>query len=45
MLETSRAETQGGPAERSTDRDRGPGAFVRRHGLVSYYVLAYGLTA
>ena len=42
MLETSRAETRGGPAERSADH--GLGAFVRRHGLVSYYALAYGLS-
>ena len=41
MLETSRAETGGGPAERSAERDRGPGGFVRRHGLVSYYAMAY----
>lgn len=28
----------------STDRGRGPGAFVRRHGLISFYALAYGLS-
>jgi uncharacterized protein len=39
MLGNSRAETGGGPAERS--KDRGLGAFVRRHGLVSFYALAY----
>lgn len=40
MLEKSRAETGGRPAE----RDGGPGGFVRRHGLVSFYALAYGLS-
>lgn len=42
MLGKSRAETGGGPAERS--KDRGLGAFVRRHGLVSYYAMAYGMS-
>ena len=42
MLGKSRAETGGGPAERS--KDRGLGAFVRRHGLVSFYALAYGMS-
>ena len=42
MLGKSRAETGGSPAERS--KDRGLGAFVRRHGLVSYYALAYGMS-
>ena len=37
---TSRAESGHG----STDRARGPGAFARRHGLVSFYVLAFGLS-
>jgi len=37
---TSRAESGHG----STDRARGPGAFARRHGLVSFYALAYGLS-
>src|SRR5215203_2611646 len=39
MLRNSRAETRGGPSEWS--KDRGLGAFVRRHGLVSFYALAY----
>ena len=39
MLRNSRAETRGGASERS--KDRGLGAFVRRHGLVSFYALAY----
>ena len=42
MLETSRVETGDGLAERSAGR--GPGAFVRRHGLISFYALAYGLS-
>ena len=48
MLEKSRAETGSAPTERSAGsnrgRDRGPGGFVRRHGLVSFYVLAFGLS-
>src|SRR5215213_1941460 len=39
MLRNSRAKTRGGPSEWS--KDRGLGAFVRRHGLVSFYALAY----
>jgi len=39
MLGKSRAETGGGPAEQP--KKRGLGAFVRRHGLVSFYALAY----
>ncbi|MFL6010001.1 MAG: CPBP family intramembrane glutamic endopeptidase [Rubrobacteraceae bacterium] len=39
MLGKIRAETGGGPDERS--KDRGLGAFVRRHGLVCFYALAY----
>ena len=39
MLGKSRAETGGGPAEQS--KKRGLGAFVCRHGLVSFYALAY----
>src|SRR5215213_5242567 len=42
MLGKSRAETGGGMAERS--KDRGLGAFVRRHGLVSFYAMAYGMS-
>src|SRR5215211_4351650 len=42
MLGKSRAETRGDPSERS--KDRGLGAFVRRHGLVSFYTLAYGMS-
>lgn len=48
MLETRRAQTGDGPADRSADQqiyhDRGPGGFVRRHGLVSFYALAFGLS-
>ncbi len=41
MLKVNKArKTGGGPAE----RDRGLGGFARRHGLVSYYALAYGLS-
>jgi uncharacterized protein len=39
MLRKSRAEIRGGPSERS--KNRGLGAFVRRHGLISFYALAY----
>ena len=42
MLGKSRAQTGGGPAERS--KDHGLGAFMRRHGLVSFYALAYGMS-
>jgi membrane protease YdiL (CAAX protease family) len=42
MLGKSGAETGGGMAERS--KDRGLGAFVRRHGLVSFYAMAYGMS-
>ena len=44
MLKASRAASDKGSAERSAERASGPGAFVRRHGLVSYYALAYGLS-
>lgn len=33
MSKTSRARSEGGP-----------GGFVRRHGLVSFYAMAFGLT-
>jgi CAAX protease family protein len=42
MLKVSREASGRGSVARSTDR--GPGEFVRRHGLVSYYALAYGLS-
>jgi membrane protease YdiL (CAAX protease family) len=42
MLKVSREASGRGSDARSTER--GPGAFVRRHGLVSYYALAYGLS-
>ena len=42
MLKTNRAASGFGPDDRSTDR--GPGAFVRRHGLVSFYALAYAMS-
>ena len=32
------------PGHGATDGDRGLGAFVRRHGLVSFYALAFGLS-
>ena len=44
MQKTNRAETGGDPAERPADRDRGVGGFVRRHGLVTFYALAFGLS-
>ena len=44
MLKASREKSERGPAELSSERDRGPGAFVRRHALVSFYALAYGLS-
>ena len=46
MLEKSRAETGGGPADRPAERERGGGlgGFVRRRGLVSFYALAFGLS-
>jgi membrane protease YdiL (CAAX protease family) len=44
MSETSGVETVRVSVEQSVGRDRGFGAFVRRHGLVSYYALAYGLS-
>jgi CAAX protease family protein len=44
MLKTSRAKTGGGSAERPAERDGDLGGFVRRHGLVSFYALAFGLS-
>lgn len=32
------------PGHGVTDNGRGPAAFVRRHGLISFYALAYGLS-
>ncbi len=40
LQKKSKAETGGNPA----DRDSGLGGFVRRHGLVSFYALAFGLS-
>ena len=40
MLKMSTAKSGGGP----DDRDRGVGGFVRRHGLVTFYALAFGLS-
>ena len=42
MLKTSRAESGHSPDDRS--RHRGPRAFVRRHGLISFYALAYAMS-
>ncbi len=36
--------SEAAPGYVSTDSDRGPAAFVRRHGLISFYALAYGLS-
>jgi len=42
MLKTNRAQSGRGSPDRPADR--GPRAFVRRHGLVSFYALAYALS-
>ena len=42
MLKTNKAASGLGLDDRSTDR--GLGAFVRRHGLVSFYALAYAMS-
>jgi membrane protease YdiL (CAAX protease family) len=42
MLKTSRARSGRGSPDRPADR--GPRAFVRHHGLVSFYALAYALS-
>ena len=44
MLKTSRAKTGGGSAGRPAVRDGGLGGIVRRHGLVTFYALAFGLS-
>jgi membrane protease YdiL (CAAX protease family) len=44
MLKASTAASEKGSAERSADRERGLQAFVRHHGLVSFYALAYLLS-
>src|SRR3954447_25362751 len=44
MPETSGVETVRFSVEQSTGSDRGFGAFVSRHGLASYFALAYGLS-
>ena len=44
MFRASTAESGQGPTDRSPDSARGPGAFVRRHGLLTFYALAYGLS-
>ena len=36
--------SEAAPGYGATDRDRGPAAFARRHGLISFYALAYGLS-